>query len=98
MSDPVNAGLATPPSRARFAPTRWTLVLSAAHSDTTHARAVLAQLCEGYWYPLHACVRRTGYSPPDAEDLTQAFFAQVLEEHFIAAAETSSRPLTGDQP
>jgi len=77
-----------PPSpKACFAPTRWTVVLTAARSDTTHARAALAQLCEAYWYPLYACVRRKGYSPPDAEDLTQAFFAQVLEERFIAAAD-----------
>jgi hypothetical protein len=40
-----------------------------------------------YWYPLYACVRRKGSSPPDAEDLTQAFFARVLEEHFMAAAD-----------
>ena len=77
----------TPPPKACFAPTRWTVVLTAAHIDTTHARAALAQLCEAYWYPLYAYVRRKGYSPPDAEDLTQAFFAQVLEEHFIVAAD-----------
>ena len=76
-----------PPPKACFAPTRWTVVLTAAHSDTTHARAALAQLCEAYWYPLYAYVRRKGYSPPDAEDLTQAFFVQVLEEQFIAAAD-----------
>src|SRR5512141_1414139 len=77
----------TPPPKACFAPTRWTVVLTAAHIDTTHARAALAQLCEAYWYPLYAYVRRKGYSPPDAEDLTQAFFAQVLDEHFIVAAD-----------
>jgi RNA polymerase sigma-70 factor (ECF subfamily) len=74
-------------SGAGFVPTRWTVVLTAARSDTTHAREALAQLCQTYWYPLYACVRRKGYAPPDAEDLTQAFFARVLEEHFIAAAD-----------
>jgi len=87
VSDAVNAGLAAPPSRARFAPTRRIVVLSAAHTDTTHARAALALRCEAYWYPLYACVRGKSYSPPDAEDPTQAFFAQVLEEHLIVTAE-----------
>lgn len=87
QADADGNDLPAPPPKARFAPTRWTAVLTAAHSDTTHARAALAQLCEAYWYPLYACVRRKGYSPPDAEDLTQAFFAQVLEEQFIATAD-----------
>lgn len=81
------SGPATSPPRARFVATRWTVVLTAGRSDSTHARAALAQLCQMYWYPLYAYVRRKGYSPPDAEDLTQAFFAQVLEEHFISAAD-----------
>lgn len=70
-----------------FVATRWTVVLAAGHSDTTRGRDALAQLCQMYWYPLYAHVRRKGYSPPDAEDLTQAFFARVLEEHFIASAD-----------
>ena len=81
-SDPL-----PPPPKACFISTRWTVVLTAAQRDTTHARAALAQLCEAYWFPLYAYVRRKGYSPPDAEDLTQAFFAQVLEERFIAGAD-----------
>ena len=87
QTDDEGSDPSTPPPKSGFAPTRWTVVLTAAHSDTTHARAALAQLCEAYWYPLYAYVRRKGYSPPDAEDLTQAFFAQVLEEHFIVAAD-----------
>jgi len=74
-------------SKGCFAATRWTVVLSAARSDTTHARDALAQLCQMYWYPLYAYVRRRGYSPPDAEDLTQQFFSRVLEERLIAAAD-----------
>lgn len=73
--------------RASFAPTRWTVVLTVGRSDTTRARTALAELCRTYWYPLYAWVRRKGYAPQDAEDLTQAFFAWVLEKHFIEAAD-----------
>lgn len=55
------------------------MVLHAGRSDNTQARAALAQLCQTYWPPLYAYVRRRGYSPEDAEDLTQGFFAQLLK-------------------
>lgn len=67
-----------------FAPTRWTLVLHAARSDTTRARAALQDLCQVYWYPLYAYVRRRGYSAHDAEDLTQGFFARLLKLESLA--------------
>jgi len=76
-----------PQAGGRFAATRWTLVLTAARSDTTRARDALGELCRTYWYPLYAYVRRRGHAPHDAEDLTQAFFARVLEENFIADAD-----------
>jgi RNA polymerase sigma factor (sigma-70 family) len=81
-SDPVTSS-----PKACFIATRWTVVLTAARSDTTQARDALAQLCRMYWYPLYAYIRRKGYSPPDAEDLTQAFFARVIEEHLIMTAD-----------
>jgi RNA polymerase sigma-70 factor (ECF subfamily) len=55
------------------------MVLNASRSDSTCARNALAQLCQIYWYPLYAYVRRRGNSPEDAEDLTQGFFARLLE-------------------
>ena len=70
-----------------FATTRWSVVLAAGHSDTTQARAALEKLCQTYWYPLYAYVRRRGHSPEDAQDLTQEFFAQVLENDFLAKAD-----------
>lgn len=65
--------------RDYFATTHWTLVLDAGRGGSDSAREALAQLCETYWYPLYAYVRRHGESPADAEDLTQGFFARLLE-------------------
>jgi DNA-directed RNA polymerase specialized sigma24 family protein len=70
--------------RGYFATTHWTLVLDAGRSDSTCAREALAQLCQAYWYPLYAYVRRRGRSPEDAEDLTQGFFARLLELKSLA--------------
>ncbi len=71
--------------RDYFATTHWTLVLHAGQSDSTRAQEALAQLCQTYWYPLYAYVRRRGLSPEDAEDLTQGFFARLLELNSLAA-------------
>lgn len=72
----------------RFAATRWTLVLSAARGpQTPRAAAAMAELCRIYWYPLYAFIRRRGHPAHDAEDLTQEFFARLLDEHFLAAAD-----------
>jgi len=74
-----------PAQAPMFATTHWSVVLAAAtHCDTTRARAALARLCTTYWYPLYAYVRRRGYSAHDAQDLTQAFFAQLLERQSLA--------------
>lgn len=74
----------TPPHRPAFVTTHWSVVLTAAHSDTTQARDALAKLCQNYWHPLYAYVRRRGYSPEDAEDLTQSFFAALLERKAVS--------------
>jgi RNA polymerase sigma-70 factor (ECF subfamily) len=70
-----------------FVTTHWSVVLTAGGSDTTRARDTLARLCQTYWYPLYAYIRRRGHSPHDAQDLTQAFFAQLLERQSLAAAD-----------
>jgi hypothetical protein len=62
-----------------FPVTRWTVVLAAGGTPSPESAAALERLCGSYWYPLYAFVRRSGYSPPDAEDLTQEFFARLLE-------------------
>src|SRR5512135_2253240 len=61
-----------------FATTHWSVVLAAADERTPEAAAALERLCRTYWYPLYAYVRRAGYSPADAQDLTQEFFGRLL--------------------
>lgn len=67
---------------AYFVTTHWSVVLKAGN-DT----AALSELCRVYWSPLYAYVRRLGKSPQDAEDLTQAFLARLLEKNYIASAD-----------
>jgi RNA polymerase sigma-70 factor (ECF subfamily) len=62
-------------------------VLAAGDPSTAGADAALAELCRTYWYPLYAFVRRKGHSPHDAQDLTQGFFARLLEKNYVAQAE-----------
>jgi len=59
--------------------TQWSVVLAAGSSHSDVARGALAELCEKYWQPLYFFVRRRGYSVEEAQDLTQAFFADILE-------------------
>ncbi|MGA2175764.1 MAG: sigma-70 family RNA polymerase sigma factor [Verrucomicrobiota bacterium] len=66
-----------------FATTRWTVVLAAGRSGSPQADVALEELCRTYWYPLYAYVRRQGHSREDAEDLTQAFFARLLEKNYL---------------
>jgi RNA polymerase sigma factor (sigma-70 family) len=69
-----------------FLTTRWSVVLEAGRGGEG-ARAALSELCATYWYPLYAYVRRRGYGAEDAQDLTQAFFARVLEKNVVHAAD-----------
>ncbi|MAD80549.1 MAG: sigma-70 family RNA polymerase sigma factor [Pirellulaceae bacterium] len=69
-----------------FDTTHWSLVLLAG-ADTSRSAQAMAALCEAYWYPLYAFIRRRGSSPADAEDLTQAFFATLLEKGTLESAD-----------
>jgi len=80
-------GPGEPEAQGSFATTHWSVVVAAGRSDTPRAQAALAKLCEAYWYPLYAFVRRSGYASPDAKDLTQEFFARMLEGHWLAQAD-----------
>jgi len=68
-----------------FGTTHWSVVLAAGNSNSPQAPEALAQLCNNYWYPLYAYVRRRGHEPADAQDLTQEFFARLLEKDFLKA-------------
>jgi len=71
-----------------FATTRWTIVLAAGDSGTPQSADALEALCRSYWFPLYAYVRRRGHSKEDAEDLTQGFFADLLERRDFAKADS----------
>lgn len=73
--------------RARFQTTRWSLIQAAVGQDSAAARDALATLCEAYWYPVYAFVRRSGNDPDEARDLTQGFFARLLEKRDIGSAD-----------
>ncbi len=74
-------------SRARFATTQWTLVLAAGRRGSVEAEEALARLCGIYWYPIFAFVRRQGHSVEDAQDLTQSFFARLIEKEDLGEAD-----------
>jgi RNA polymerase sigma-70 factor (ECF subfamily) len=61
-----------------FATTHWSVVLAAREASTPEGAAALEKLCRTYWYPLYAYLRRRGFQEHDAQDLTQGFFAQLL--------------------
>jgi len=74
--------------RGRFATTRWSLVFAAgAQGSSPDVHQALATLCETYWYPLYGFLRSRGYSAENAQDLTQAFFARLLEKHAVRHAD-----------
>lgn len=64
---------------SQFETTHWSVVLAAGGADSSASRRALATLCETYWYPLYAYIRRRGYAAEDAQDLTQAFLASLLD-------------------
>jgi RNA polymerase sigma-70 factor (ECF subfamily) len=66
-----------------FSTTHWSVVVEAAGNDPTSSAKALEQLCRVYWYPLYAFVRRRGCTPEEAEDLTQGFFAHLLQKEAL---------------
>lgn len=70
-----------------FATTRWSVVLEAGRGSSPDSRRALATLCETYWYPLYAYVRRCGYQVAESQDLTQEFFSSLLEQERLRVAD-----------
>jgi RNA polymerase sigma-70 factor (ECF subfamily) len=89
QSPGYNARMAVPPGPRQFATTQWSLVAAATTDEASQGRArqALEQLCRAYWYPLYAFVRGRGHAPEDAQDLTQAFFARIIESGGFGTAD-----------
>src|SRR6187399_2398378 len=71
---------------SQFQTTSWSLVLDAA-SNSSEARDALAVLCQTYWKPVYAFVRRNGNDPDKAQDLTQEYFARLIEKNYLEDAD-----------
>jgi RNA polymerase sigma-70 factor (ECF subfamily) len=74
-------------STSTFRTTSWTMVSAASGDSSSDARDALARLCQIYWHPVYAFIRRRGYDRDQAEDLTQGFFARLLEKHYLLDAD-----------
>jgi RNA polymerase sigma factor (sigma-70 family) len=83
----MQASSQQPARSVAFVTTHWSVVLSARDKASPQSAVALEKLCRAYWYPLYAHVRWLGHSPHDAEDLTQEFFARLLEKNYLEAAE-----------
>jgi RNA polymerase sigma factor (sigma-70 family) len=70
-----------------FVTTRWSIVLAARDKTSPASAEALEAICRAYWYPLYALVRRQGHAPHDAQDLTQEFFARLLQKDYLRAAD-----------
>jgi RNA polymerase sigma factor (sigma-70 family) len=82
--DPGSSVLA---ASSRFNTTHWSVVLQAGREVSPHSSAALEKLCRAYWYPLYAFIRRKGFGEADAQDLTQQFFARLLERRDFASVD-----------
>ncbi len=79
MTMPESAASERALVRPEFQTTHWSVVLAAGQGSSAEAHAALELLCRAYWYPLYAFIRREGHSAEESQDLTQAFFARLLE-------------------
>src|SRR6266699_2659265 len=70
-----------------FATTHWSVVLAAADDLASGSEGALSALCQSYWFPLYAHVRRRGHDAESARDLTQGFFAELLAHKTMAQAD-----------
>jgi RNA polymerase sigma-70 factor (ECF subfamily) len=83
LSDPANKHLSD--ASPRFMTTRWTLMGDAGLASCRDA--AWDHFCGSYWYPVYSFIRRRGESPEDASDLTQSFFAKLIEQDWLAKVE-----------
>jgi RNA polymerase sigma factor (sigma-70 family) len=76
----------TSASAGGFTTTHWSVVVAAADAPSPESAAALETLCRAYWFPLYAYVRRQCSSPEEAQDLTQEFFARLLDKKYVGHA------------
>ena len=88
LESELNSGLASGGAES-FATTHWSVVLLAGQSNSAQAADALEKLCRAYWYPLYAFVRRQGYDPHAAQDLTQEFFSRLLARNELESVDRS---------
>lgn len=86
MSDKFQQSF-TASGKSRFTTTHWSVVLAAGKSSAPQQKQALETLCQSYWFPLYAYLRRRGYDTHQAEDLTQAFFGHILEKKDLQAVD-----------
>ena len=79
--------MSDPPPPACFPTTHWSRIIAAGDPDAPLSREALAELCQAYWFPLYAYIRRRGHDPDRAMDLTQDFFVRLLEKGILAVAD-----------
>jgi RNA polymerase sigma-70 factor (ECF subfamily) len=87
MPGPDYTNLPLAGGAGQFTTTHWSVVLAAAETSSAEAASALAALCQIYWYPLYAYVRRKGYVVEDAQDLTQEFFARLLGKNYLSSVD-----------
>jgi RNA polymerase sigma factor (sigma-70 family) len=75
------------PRGGRFGTTRWSLVLAAGQTSNERSAQALANLCEMYWYPVYAFIRRQGCRQEEAADLAQEFFTRLLQKNYVHDAD-----------
>jgi RNA polymerase sigma factor (sigma-70 family) len=79
--------VSAPPGSSQFPTTRWSLVAAAGDPRRKEARSALVSLCENYWFPLYAFLRRRGHPSDQAQDLIQEFFTRLLEGRYLDRAD-----------
>src|SRR5450432_10153 len=85
----MSNGIKTRENSGRFPTTSWTVIVNTRNRDASVAREALEKLCQGYWAPVFAFIRRKGFDPDLAGDRTQAFFTALLEKDYLADIERS---------
>jgi RNA polymerase sigma-70 factor (ECF subfamily) len=83
MNDSEPSSYFGPAASAQFTTTHWSVVLNASQGTSLSAPEAMERLCRTYWYPLHAFVRRSGYDPESAKDLTQSFFETLIRKDYL---------------